>query len=800
MLVGVGAPAVGWGTVPPVPGGPLAGLRVIDLTDDSGRFATKLLAECGASVVRVGDGTSGPTMAAPAADAVGGLLDWWYDGGKDRAEVDLGTEAGRDGYARLAHRADLIIDTERPGRLASLGLDHPDLVPANPRLVQVSLTPFGRSGPRADWETSDLVAAAMGGVLSVCGLPDDPVVPWGRQAFNVGSFYAAICGLAGVRSARISGRGQHIDLSLHEAVTTTVEHLFFQHWFDDLLPYPKVPPRQGSLHWTGAYEVVPARSGALMVTLTPNFGGVFSWLIEAGFEDVEALLELPPDQLVQSIPQIMKVTAAFARQEDAGTLWTDAQARRLAWAEVQSVAQVAANPQHAFRSAFRRVQWEGPEVALPGPVARFHATPAPPPLAPRPIPAPIQAITDGWDATPTGESTAAEAIAKPLEGLRVLDLTHVLAGPHATRVLGDLGADILKLQTADRATSVNDPAFPYFYVWNRSKRAISLDMRHPRAGGIVRALIERCDVLMENFSAGVLDRWGLSYDQVHAWNPRLVYVTMSGCGHEGPWSDLLTYAPTIHALCGITYLSNPPGRRDVGPGFSLNDHAAGLSAAVAVLAALHAREATGEGQHVDISQLETGAYLVGPALLDYLGNGREAQPAGNADPFGELVPNECFRANDGRWLAITCRNDDEWSRLLAVSGIEADAALGSVAERRRRIGDVNALVAEWTRSMSADAAQHLLQHHGLPAGVVQHAGQLMDDPQHAARHLWHTRDHPVFGTRPFDRFPAVWSGTSLEPYLPPPAYVGEHNFEVYPELAGVDEEEIAAGMADGLFS
>jgi crotonobetainyl-CoA:carnitine CoA-transferase CaiB-like acyl-CoA transferase len=382
-------------------------------------------------------------------------------------------------------------------------------------------------------------------------------------------------------------------------------------------------------------------------------------------------------------------------------------------------------------------------------------------------------------------------LAKPLEGLRVLDLSHVLAGPFCTRMLGDLGADILKVQTTERAVIVNDPSHPYFYVWNRSKRNVSLNMKDERARDVVRRLVEQSDVLIENFSAGVLGRWGLSYEDVSAWNPGLVYLTMSGCGHEGPWSNLVTYAPTIHALSGLTYLSNPPGRGDVGPGFSLNDHAAGLSAAFSVLAALEARARTGAGQHVDISQMETGAYLIGPALIDFLVNGREAHPVGNQDPFDGVAPNDCFRAADGRWLAVSCRDDDEWTRLLDAIGVDGQGT-------RREEGDP--LVAAWAATVPAASGQDLLQRAGVPAGVVQDASDLMDDPQLVARDLWHRVDHAVFGERPYDRFPALWSEMDLHPYVPPPSYVGEHNFEVYVELAGLDEVEIAEGMADGLFS
>jgi crotonobetainyl-CoA:carnitine CoA-transferase CaiB-like acyl-CoA transferase len=282
-----------------------------------------------------------------------------------------------------------------------------------------------------------------------------------------------------------------------------------------------------------------------------------------------------------------------------------------------------------------------------------------------------------------------------------------------------------------------------------------------------------------------------------------VYVTMSGAGHEGPWSKMITYAPTIHALCGLTYLSNPVGRRDVGPGFSLNDHAAGLLSVAAVLSALEARRHTGEGQHIDIAQMETGTYLIGPAMLDFLANGREAHPAGNVDPFGQWCPNEVYRCGDLNELAVTCRDDEEWARLgetvgWAIAELAQDPELSTVAGRLARREEIDGVLREWCASRPADAAVAALQGNGVPAGKVQDGGDLMVDPQLTARDFWRHRDHTVFGERPYDRFPAIWSDTDLEPYLPSGAFIGEHNFEVYTELAGMSEEDIAAGMGDGL--
>src|SRR5262245_50637209 len=204
--------------------GALQGLRVLDLTDDTGRFATKLLTEAGADVVRIRRGSPGPAMHGEA-DKSGGLLDWWYDGGKQRVHLDLDSPEGQREFKTLAARADLLIETEPPERLSRLGLDFPHLQRVNPRLVHVSLTPFGRQGPRAQWQMSDLVTAALCGVWSITRPPYAPLNGWGRQCFNTAGLFAAICGLAGVYSAQQSGRGQHIDLSLQQAVIACTEQM-----------------------------------------------------------------------------------------------------------------------------------------------------------------------------------------------------------------------------------------------------------------------------------------------------------------------------------------------------------------------------------------------------------------------------------------------------------------------------------------------------------------------------------------------------------------------------------------------
>lgn len=800
--------------------GPLAGLRVIDLTGDLGRFGTKLLAEFGADVCRPsGWGSRGREMPGPAG-RFGGHLDWWFDVAKIPIEIDLDTESGQRRYRELAASADLIIESMPIGYLDERGIDHLQLEAENPTLTQVSLTPFGRSGPRAHWQASDLVAGALGGVLSITGDPDEPLNSWGGQNYNFGGFAAAICGLAGVRSARVHGRGQLVDLSLHEVVVGSIENLFMQYFYDDLLPLPKVAARQGSLHWLGAYEVVPARTGHVMITPTPQAEQLISWMVECGIEQAEPFIGLPVEELLDRMPELMAAMKAFTLTKDADELFSEAQKRHIAFGEVQGTAQVASNSQFEFRALYDDIAVDGGEpVRGPWRLVRFTGTPAATPASPTgpstdPAPvvdrwlaasgsAPSSGSGSGSDSASGDDgsgSAARGSLPRPLDGLVVIDLSWVLAGPFSTRLLGDLGADVIKIQTEERATLVNRPDFPYYPVWNRSKRSATLDLKRPEALPIIKRLVEKADVLVENYSSGVLERLGLGWDDVRRWNDQLIYISMSGCGHQGPWKDIISYAPTIHALCGLTKLTNPPGRGDVGCGFSLNDHAAGFGAALSVLAAVQARHRTGAGQYIDMAQLEVGAYLTGPALVDYWANGHETVPLGNVDGLTDAVPNEVYRCGDGRFLAITAADDAMWAALAAVVGLP-DAGLETVEGRRAAKASIDRQLGEWCRTRDGTAAMVVLQEAGVAAGVVQDAQDLAEgDEQLAARGFWLTAELDEYGPRTHDRFPALWSGTDLAPYRNPPSYLGEANFEVWTELAGLEFDEVAEGIADGLFS
>ena len=395
-------------------------------------------------------------------------------------------------------------------------------------------------------------------------------------------------------------------------------------------------------------------------------------------------------------------------------------------------------------------------------------------------------------------------MARPLDGIRVLDFTHVLAGPFCTRILGDLGADVVKVATESRPATGGGPESPYYVMWNRNKRLLQLNLARPEAQQIARDLAAKADIIIDNFSVGVLDRWGLDWESVAQTNPGVISIAMSGMGASGPWQSYVTYAPTVHALAGLTYLTGVPGRSDIGVGFSYNDHMAGLHAVVALLAALDARRSTGRGQRIDMSQFEVGVGFSGPALLDWFANGVAAEPLGNDPPWRIAAPHNMYPcAGEDRWIAIAVESDEQWVSLRALLGdppwarnAEFDTAEG----RWSRRAELDAQLASWTAQQDAYDLMERCQQAGVSAGVVQTGEDLTQrDPQlrESSFFFEFEQPHPLLGPINGDRLPLRFSRTDATEYRRPQVF-GESNEAVLADWLGMSAEEINAGIADGV--
>ncbi len=392
----------------------------------------------------------------------------------------------------------------------------------------------------------------------------------------------------------------------------------------------------------------------------------------------------------------------------------------------------------------------------------------------------------------------------PLEGIRVLDFTHVLAGPFATRMMGDMGADVVKVMSATRAGLAGGVDHPYHAMWNRNKRVLQLDLSRTVARDIARQLALKADLVIDNFSVGVLDRWGLGYEAVSPEHPGVIYLGMSGMGVTGPWSKYVTYAPTVHALAGLTYLTGVPRRNDLGIGFSYNDHMAGLHGVVAALSAIEARRRTGRGQQIDMSQFEVGVSFSGPSLLDWFANGVAAEPVGNAHAWESWTPHGVYRcAGDDQWCAIAVVSDEQWLSLCGLMDAHDwldDASLSSTDGRRLRHEEIDARVSEWTLGQDRYEVMRRCQAAGVPAGVVQTGVDLtQNDPQ-----LQHTQmffdfedDHPTIGQLKGDRLALQFGRTPSTVYNRSEVF-GESNKSVARDWLGMSAAEVERLESEGV--
>jgi crotonobetainyl-CoA:carnitine CoA-transferase CaiB-like acyl-CoA transferase len=405
----------------------------------------------------------------------------------------------------------------------------------------------------------------------------------------------------------------------------------------------------------------------------------------------------------------------------------------------------------------------------------------------------------------------------PLSGIRVCDFTWIIAGPTCTRVLADFGAEVIRIEHGQSVDSVrmgrpivgdtptlNNSGF--FNYINRNKKSLQLNVRHPMGMEVVQKLIAKSDVVVENFSSRVMSNWGLDYPQLKELRPDIIYCSISGFGHFGRDMDFTTWGPTAQALSGLTLTSGLPGKPPAGWGYSYMDHTAGYEAAIAIMMALHHRNVSGEGQHIDMSQVEGGIVLNGPAILDYSVNGRswrrEGMPPGNRAWEPRVAPHNTYPcAGEDRWIAIACMNDAEWVALVRAMDEPPWAADSKWATNEGRLvcqEELDSRIGEWTSELTDYEAMEILQAAGIRAGVCQKASDRYEsDPQLRARDWWHRLEHPELGECEFDGVLPKLSKTPGAIHSPSPL-LGQNSHAVLRDVLGFSEDEIAEHEAMGV--
>jgi crotonobetainyl-CoA:carnitine CoA-transferase CaiB-like acyl-CoA transferase len=779
--------------------GPLDGLRCVDLsTEIAGPYATKLLADAGAAVTKL-EGPDGDPLrrwtasgATLSADRDGALFQY-LNAGKRSAVADLMRSEGRELALAAAERSDLVVESFGPGGLEERGLTWEALQARNPRLCVVSISPFGLTGPWARRPATEFTLQAATGGTAARGHPArGPVAAGGRLGEWAAGTYAALAALSLWLAARQTGEGRHADLSIFECMllSMTVQHdlgsQFHGGSASQSIETPSIEPAKDD--WVGfcTYTGQQWKDFCLMIG-RPDVGE------DERFYDASVRM--------QHLDFIRGIIQAWTRERTVDEIVEIASAMRLPVVPIGH----GRNLPHLDHFRERAVFVRHPGGFLMPRIPYRLGDRPDPPLRPAPRLGEHGAELRDELATPRRVAHApaqpsGDARPQPLAGVRVVDFTAFWAGPVATGILADLGADVVKVESIQRpdgmrfAGSVrNEVMWEWNHVFhgaNPGKRDVTLNIDSPEGRELILRLVAGADVVAENFSARVLDHWGLGYEVLHALNPRLLVLRMPAFGLAGPWRDRTGFAPSIEQVSGLAWITGYEDQPLIVRGAC--DPLGGVHAAFALMLALERRRATGEGMLVEVPLVEPGLNLAAEQVIEHSAYGRLLTRDTNRGPGA--APQGCYRCADGAWLALAAATDPQWqalTRLLRNPNLARDPALADAAGRRAAHDAIDAGLRDWLATEGAHAAAEQLLAAGIPASPLVDAFHLMPNPQLAHRAFFQEMEHPLTGTKRYPGFPWRAAGWGPPWHATPPPTLGQHNEEILGGELGLSSAELS---------
>jgi crotonobetainyl-CoA:carnitine CoA-transferase CaiB-like acyl-CoA transferase len=765
----------------------LTGIRVLEIGRRGAAVGGRLFAQLGADVLAV----RGPDAADDDASGAEYLA---LSANKRHTVIELADPAGSAAFDKLVAGADLVFVDLPVRHIDTLAMTPERMVRLNPRLVVAMMTPFGYKGPRRHYHGSDLIAFHASGVARLLvGHVDDPeteppVRAAGEQAGFVSGLTAACAAMHALYQQARTGRGQVIDVSAQEAMSLMAARELAMPGFGG-----QPAPRGGRVRGGNAViSVLPTRDG--YVAISPREEHQWQRWIEvigspAWSRDERFATRAGRTANFQALFDLM---SAWSRERPCREIFAACQTAHVPCFPFGSPGDMLDDAQLVHRQFFARLDGSGADSVL---------IPRPPfglPLSDYAEPARPAQPGGGWLPRSDGEGSSMvskRSIRLPLDGIRVLDFSWVIAGPTCTRYLALMGAEVIKIEAPDRpdtgrVSELHD-------VLGQSKLGLSIDLKAPGALDAVRRLVGRADVIVENFATGVMERLGLGYDALRAIRPDIILLSASGLGRTGPHAEWVAYGNLLSAYSGFAALNDPHGD-EPRTGLAWADPLCGLFMAFAVVAALHARDRGHGGRHIDFSMLEGLLWTMPGALLARRITGVDPQPIGNDDPL--LAPHGVFRcAGEDRWLAIAVTDDAEWRALCSIIPALRDLAALTEDERRRSRATIDAHLAAWARDRDAIEAMETLQAAGVPASASYTTNDLFGDS-----HLWERGFYkPVKerdGTpRLLPSLPWLWGDGSLIAPRAAPA-LGQDTEPVLRGIAELSDAEIDAVRRSGAFA
>lgn len=794
----------------------LEGLRIVELgTGVPAAYACKLLADLGADTVKVEQPDGDVTRRrSPFRDGIcdpekSGLF-IYLNSNKRGVVLDLTHDMPK--LVKLIESADILIHNYSPSEMARYGIDYARFAQVKPALVMCSITPFGLTGPHKDYRAYELNLAHGGGWAYLSpGASDRPDLPplkaFGSQAEFQAGVVAAVVSAACYSRAAVDGVGEHIDLSVQEVVASFLEQNLVHYTYAGnvasrlgrriIYPWGTYPCRDGNIfivvaeedQWQRLVELMGKPEWAEWEIFSTRFSRAENWDALKGFIEewtkswlvADLVRECQKNRVCATPVSTMASLAEVEHLHERG-FFVETEQPRAGRLTVPGAPYVLSNP-----------WWR---IRRPAPALGEHT---------EQVFEEVQAPSVRAGSEPQRPKGGRHEVRRlrPLEGVRVVDLSWAWAGPFCALQLAHLGAEVIKIESKNRLDLGRViPIYPasmepdinrsgYYNQWNQGKKSIALNLKRPEAIAIVKELIARSDVVVDNFATGVTERLGLGYAELRKLKPNLIVASISGFGHTGPLRDYMGYGPAVVMMSGLASLTGYPGGPPAEVGISYGDPNGGIHPAAAICAALAARARTGEGQYIDTSLIEALTVLLPEGWLEYTMNGREPARMGNRDPF--MAPHGCYRcAGDDEWVTIACGSDEEWQRLCGAIGkaeLANDARFASGDARKAREDEIDGIVTQWTVGRTKFEVTAKLQAAGVAAFPSMSSKDLVEDPHLNERGFFVRLPHPAVGTQTHAGIP--WRMThSANGVRTPAPLLGQHTDEILVGILGYSEQEV----------
>lgn len=813
---------------PNLVGAPLEGLRVVDFSRMlSGPFSTMVMGDLGAHVIRVED-LEGTDTTRHNHPFINGESHYFlsFNRNKESIAIDLKTEAGRAIAYDLVRQADVVVENFRVGAAARLGLDYESLKKINPRLIYCSVSGFGQTGPWAKKTAYDLVIQATTGALSVTGEPGRPPAKMGLPlADEMSSLFAGIAVLAGLERRDRTGLGCNLDISMFDAGISMLSYMASIYFATQ-----ESPTAQGSSHPTiYPYNAFETADGYIVVApFTNAFWRKFCAVI--GRPD------LPEDTDYRAFAERLANRKALA-----AILEPVMKTRpTLEWEALLDKGDVPNGPVLSVKEAVEHehTKARGLVAEIDHPVSgRFRTLGTPFHLSyadgsefvPRYDPPPVVGqhsrailetllgksaddvaklvsdkivrISDTPGVTggsrradaPTDEATGVDEL--PLKGIKVLDLTRMLAGPFGTLILADLGADVIKIEEPriGDPTRRNIPMVgsesTYFMAVNRGKRSITLDLKSAEGKAQFVRLVRDADIVIENYRPGVMKRLGLDYAALCEIKPDIILCSISGYGQTGPLKDKISFDLVNQAMAGTMSVTGEEGRPPIRVGLPAGDLSGGIFGALGILAALYGRRRTGRGVHIDIGLHDLLVSLLGYVAQLYFTTGEVPGPVGNG--HHHIAPYRAFMAKDG-YFVIAAFTQIFWLKFVKVierPDLADDPRFADITTRKHNMKALYEIIDPIFPTKTVEDWVERFRVGDVPAAEMFSVGEALECDQAIARDIVFDVVHPTIGRNRVAGTPFMANGRPWRSVRPSPV-LGEHNDELLSSVTGVSAEDV----------